>query len=256
MPKHDFTGRHVLITGASSGIGRALAIAFAKVGAKVGLLARREEMLQSLLEDVRGLGATGAIAPADVCDGPALEAALASLEDALGPTYALIANAGIEGLSRGGVLDVEKAHRCLDVNLLGVIRTIGALQAGFHARGEGIIATVSSLAAYRGLPGAGPYCASKAGLSALTESLRLDLRSRGISVTTIHPGFVKTPLTERAKSPQPFLMDVEPAAELIVRRLRRGPREINFPWQLALIMRAVRRFPNVIYDWALKGRGA
>jgi short-subunit dehydrogenase len=256
MARHDFSDRHIFITGASSGLGKALAIELARSGAKVGLVARREVELTQVLDEVVAAGSTGAIYPADVTDFAAMEAAVMTLEQELGPVYGVIANAGVDGQSRKGVLSVENARRCLAVNVDGVIHTIAAVQPGMLERGEGMIATVSSLAAYRGLPASAPYSASKAAVSALTESLRVDLRPQGIDVTTIHPGFVRTPLTAGAKHPQPFIIDADQAARIMVRKLKRGAREINFPWQLATIMAVVRRLPNVLFDGLLGGRGS
>jgi short-subunit dehydrogenase len=116
------------------------------------------------------------------------------------------------------------------------------------ARGDGQLVAVSSLAAYRGFPGSGAYCASKAALSTFFESLRIELRGSGIAVTTIHPGFIKTPMTMSRKQPMPFLLEVEEAAEMMVRAVGQRRRTYAFPWQLAWLVRVTSRLPNAVRD--------
>ncbi len=134
------------------------------------------------------------------------------------------------------------------VNLIGAAYAIEAVLPEMLRRGRGHLVGVSSLAAYRGLPGSSGYCATKAGLSALLEALRPELKPRGIAVTTVHPGFVRTPMTAGAKHPQPFLMDVEPAARIIVRGIEAGRRRIDFPMPMVALMTLVRLMPGPIYD--------
>jgi short-subunit dehydrogenase len=251
MTRHNFRGRHILITGASTGLGRAMAFEAGKHGAHVGLIARRAELLEELVSELRKEGVEAAYAAADVVDNDGLTQAVQDLENTLGPVYGLIANAGIAGNTKRGRLHVENANRCIDVNVKGVIHSIGAVQGGMLERNEGFISTVSSLAAYRGLPTSGPYSASKAAVSTLMESLRVDLTSSKLTFSTIHPGFVHTPLTAKASHPLPFVISAERAAVIMLKGLAKGKPEINYPWQLSILMSVVRRLPNFLYDWIL-----
>lgn len=251
MPRHDVQAKHILITGASTGLGRAMALEFARRGARVGLIARREEHLKSLQAEIEEAGGRAAFFATDVVNAAALREGVLALEEALGPVYGLIANAGIAGNTRGGLLSLEHAHRCIDVNVKGVLNSVAATQEGMIGRNEGFVSVVSSLAAYRGLPTSGPYSASKAAVSTLLESLRVDHYRSNLTFTVIHPGFVKTPLTDAVSHPTPFMITAEKAARIMANGLIRGKREVNYPFRLAFLMTVVRRFPNFLYDWVL-----
>lgn len=258
----NIQGSTVFITGASSGIGREMALVFAEKGAHVGLIARRKDLLTDLVEEVREHGVKAEFAVADVSDRGALEGAIRTLTDSMGSPAIMVANAGIDGSCSAKRIDVDRIEYVLRVNLLGALYAFGAVLPTMVERGSGRIVGVSSLAAWRGLPFSGAYCGSKAGLSAMMESFRLDLRGTGVGVTTIHPGFIRTPLTMRpervtdpSKSfPMPFLMDVRPAVELMIRGIAKGRSEVNPPWQLATLMRFVRHLPNWIFDFVFGGR--
>ena len=144
--------------------------------------------------------------------------------------------------------DAEVVDRIIQVNLLGVSYCIEAVLPQMVARQDGHIVGVGSLAGYRGLPGSAAYCASKAGLAALLESLRIELRRYNVRVTTICPGFVKTPLTERNRFPMPFLLELEDAAARMYRAIRREDTEFSFPFPLAFPVRIARFLPNWLYD--------
>ena len=250
------TGKIVFITGASSGLGREMAVQFAAKGAHLGLMARRTEMLEELSDELSEAGVPVGIATADVADRSSLENAIRELSDEVGFPDILIANAGVDGSCSARNIDVDRIEGVLRINLLGMLYAVGAVLPGMVERGSGQIVGVSSLAAWRGLPISGAYCASKAGMSAMLESFRLDLKGSGVEVTTIHPGFVRTPLTMRPERvtdpkksfPMPFLMDLTPAVEVMVRGIERGCSEVNPPWQLATLMRLVRHLPNWIFD--------
>ena len=151
---------------------------------------------------------------------------------------------------------MDRVEEVLRINLFGALYAVGSVLPGMVERGSGHVVGISSLAAWRGMPISGAYCASKAGMSALLESFRVDLRGSGVRVTTIHPGFIRTPLTMRPKRvtdpnklfPMPFLMDVAPAVKLMIRGIEKGCTEVNPPWQLATLMRMVRHLPNWIFD--------
>jgi short-subunit dehydrogenase len=236
-----------VITGASSGIGRALAKALAARSCPVGLIARRGDKLGGLAEEIRTAGGTAAAAPADVTDRSQMSAAVQEIRARLGPIDLMIANAGVGAptlLQPVNVADIEKMFR---VNVLGAVYAIEAVLPQMLERGRGHLVGVSSLGAYKGLPGESAYCATKAALNTYLEGLRIQLRDRGIRVTTVCPGFVKTPMTEMNKFPMPGLLTAEQAAERIVRAIRRNRKVYNFPWQTNLLMKMTRWMP----DWFL-----
>jgi len=243
----SFANQVAVITGASSGIGWALARELASQHCHVGLLARRREPLEKLAEEIRQAGGTAAVACADVSDRAQILAGVEELRSRLGPIDLLVANAGVGAptvLEPFNVGDVEKMFR---INLLGVIYSIEAVLPEMLHRGKGHLAAVSSLGAYKGLPGESAYCASKAAVNTYLEGLRIQLRGRGIAVTTICPGFIKTPMTDVNNFKMPFLMTAEKAARKIVRALRRRRKVYNFPWQMALLMKVTRWLP----DWIM-----
>lgn len=248
MPRHALAGRHVVVTGASSGIGAELAVELGRRGAHVGLLARREEELRAVAERVGAAGGRVAFAPVDVTDLEALRQAVAVLESELGPVYGLVANAGIGAPTKRGRIDAERDGRILDVNVLGVVRAIAVVQPGILERKAGFLSAVSSLAGFRGLPGHAAYSASKAAVSTFLESLRVDLRGSGVTVTTIHPGFVRTPMTDRNRFRMPFLWPADRAARVIVEGLVRGRGRVDFPWPMVLAVKALRCLPSWLYE--------
>lgn len=242
----SFANQVVLITGASSGIGWALAKELARQGAKVGLLARRRESLVSLADEIARAGGSAAFAPADVADRDATIAALRELEAKLGPVDLLVANAGVgtpttivPGIN---VADFEKMYR---VNVFGVLYSIEAVLPTMLRRKQGHVAAVSSLAGYKGLPGEWGYTSTKAALNNLMEGLRIQLRAHGIAVTTVCPGFVQTPMIAKNQFWMPGLMSPDQAARRIARALSRKKKIYNFPLGMSLFMGLVARLP----DW-------
>lgn len=241
------TQRVAVVTGASSGIGRALAKVLASEGWKVGLLARRADLLATLADEIRAAGGIAAQATADVGERPQALDAIHALAAALGPVDLLIANAGVGKptlLSPVNHADIEAMIR---VNVLGVIYSIEAVLPSMLQRRTGYLAAVSSLGSYKGLPGESAYCASKAAVNTYMEGLRIQLRSRGIAVTTLCPGFVRTPMTAVNTSPMPFLLEPDEAARRMVRALARKRKVYNFPWQMSWLMKLVGWLP----DWAV-----
>ncbi|MCA1686052.1 MAG: SDR family NAD(P)-dependent oxidoreductase [Planctomycetia bacterium] len=242
-----FAGRTAVITGASSGIGRALALVLASRGCRVGLMARRRGALDEVAAAVRSAGGVAAVAAADVGDRSQVRDAVSELTGSIGPVDLLIANAGVGVPTTLEPINVGDVEDALRVNVLGVVYAIDAVLPGMLARGSGHLAAVSSLAGYRGLPGESAYCASKAAVNAYMEGLRVQLRGRGVDVTTICPGFVRTPMTAPNTFPMPFLLEPDEAAERIVRALRRRARVYNFPWPMAALMKLTRWAP----DWLM-----
>jgi short-subunit dehydrogenase len=240
--------RAAVITGASSGIGAELARGLAAAGVPVGLVARRRDRLDALAAEISAAGGTAHVATADVAEPAQVRAAVAALADRLGPIDLLVANAGV-GLA-SSALDFSAApfERMVRVNLLGAAYAFEAVLPAMLERGRGHLVGVSSIAAYRGLPGSAGYSATKAALSSLLEGFRVELRRCGVAVTTVHPGFVRTEMTERAEDPQPFRMEVAPAARIILRGIAARRREVNFPLPLAGFMALARHWPNWFYD--------
>ena len=243
-----FADQVAVITGASSGIGWALARTLAAEGCKVGLVARRQEQLAELTREIEKSGGNAAFAVADVAERAQAVAAIRELASRLGPIDLLVANAGVGApttLTPFNVGDVEKMFR---VNVLGVVYSLEAVLPQMLEQRRGHLAAISSLAAYKGLPGESGYTSSKAAVNAFMDGLRVQLRSKGIAVTTICPGFVKTPMTEVNEFKMPWLLTAEEAARRIVRALKRKSKVYNFPWQMALFMKFARWAP----DWLVE----
>jgi NADP-dependent 3-hydroxy acid dehydrogenase YdfG len=246
--------RVAIITGASTGIGHALARELGKRGWAVGLLARRGELLADLAGEIAAAGGHAAFASADVTDRAATESAIAQLQADLGPADLLVANAGGSEPSPAQKVPVDAILRVMQLNYAGVVHGVGAVLPGMLARKRGHLAVVSSVASFRGMPTHGAYCASKAAVSTLFESFRIDLRGSGIAVTTIHPGFVETPLTAKNRQPMPFLMTAERAARIIADGLEKRRADITFPWQLRILMGWILRWtPPWIWDRVVAG---
>jgi short-subunit dehydrogenase len=250
----SFADQVAIITGASSGMGWWMAKVLAGEKCKVGLIARRKDKLDALAAEIRQTGGSTAVAVADVADRQQTFAAIYALAEELGPVDLLIANSGVARPTPMEPLETEQVEHMIRVNLFGVIYAIDAVLPGMLQRGRGHLAAVSSLAAYKGFPGESGYCASKAGVNAYMEGLRIQLRKRGIAVTTICPGFVRTPMTQETPfpTPMPWLMDADKAARLIIRALRRRRKVYNFPWQTTLLTRFTRWLPDWILARALK----
>jgi short-subunit dehydrogenase len=234
-----------VITGASSGLGEALARELHLRGWKVGLIARRTDQLKALADSL-GEGAT--YSPADVSDAEATVSAVRQIEQSLGPCTLMIANAGIGTYTSSKNWETSEITQVFKVNTLGVIHAIGAVIPQMVERGSGHVAVVSSVAGYRGLPGFGAYSASKAAVSNFFEALRGELIPRGIAVTSIHPGYVETPLTDTNNFSMPFIIPAEKAARIMANGLEKRKKEINYPWQMANMMRLARVLPNWAWD--------
>jgi NAD(P)-dependent dehydrogenase (short-subunit alcohol dehydrogenase family) len=245
-----FTNQVALITGAGSGLGRQLAIRLAREGAAIGAIDLHPEPLGSLETELAGTAFAWALG--DVTDRNALGKAIKQVRQKVGPVDVLIANAGI-GIENSGLrFRAEDFEAQIKVNLLGVANSIEAVLPEMLERKHGHLVGISSLASYRGLPKMAGYCASKAGLNALLDSLRLELAPHGIAVTTICPGWIRTPLTANIRVPQPYLLEVDEAARHIVEAVRRRRPFYAFPPPATRRVRLLRWLPCRLSDWALR----
>jgi NAD(P)-dependent dehydrogenase (short-subunit alcohol dehydrogenase family) len=242
-----FQDRTVLITGAASGIGRQLALTLAAEGARVAALDRQGPALDALAADLKGKLVATAVA--DVTDPAAVREAVARLEARLGPTDLLIASAGIGLETSATDFRAEDMAAVINVNLLGVVNSIAAVLPGMRERRRGHLAALSSLASYRGLPRMAGYCASKAGVNAVLDSLRVELRPFNITTTTICPGWIRTPMTAPLDIPVPDMMDVAEAARRIVAALRARRAFVAFPAHNVRQVRLLRYLPRALSDW-------
>ena len=242
-------GDIVFLTGASSGIGEELALEFAKRGAILGLVARREEMLRDLARRCENSGGTARIFASDVTDADAVQQAADALRSEFDHIDILIANAGIGGNNaETRALQPDAVRKVIDINLLGAANAVHAVLPQMLERGQGHLVAISSLAGFRGLPKSAAYSASKAGMTAFFESVRLDVQHKGIDVTIIQPGFIKTPLTAGRENKMPYLMELDDAIAHIVSAIEQKKKFAAFPWQLATLVRAGRMFPAWLYD--------
>jgi short-subunit dehydrogenase len=244
-----FAHKVAIITGASSGIGWALAKALAQEKCLVGVIARRQPQLEALTEEIRRDGGRAAWAVADVRERPQILAAIARLRHELGPVDLLIANAGVGQPTTVDPFNVSEVENMFRVNTLGVIYSFEGVLPEMLQRQQGHLAAISSLGAYKGLPGESAYCASKAAVNVFLDSLRVQLRPRGIAVTTICPGFVDTPMIANEPHPKPFQMSPAQAARYIVRALRQRRKVYNFPWQVRFLMRLAAWAPDWLLGW-------
>lgn len=244
MTVQSATGKLAWITGASTGIGRALALRLARDGWRVAASARGAEMLASLAAE--GGGAVRAF-PLDVTDAAAAARVAAEIERELGPVDLAVVNAGTHAPTPADAFDAAVVRRLVEVNLLGAANTLAAAMPEMIRRRGGQIAVVASVAGYRGLPRAAAYSASKAGLIALAEALKFDLDRHGVKIQVINPGFVRTPLTDKNDFAMPFLMEVDDAVDRIMRGLAGNAFEIAFPRRFVWILRLLGLLPDRLY---------
>jgi short-subunit dehydrogenase len=240
----------VFITGASSGIGAALAEHYASQGATLGLVARRGELLQELAAKLNTPVATYAL---DVRNADALDQAAQDFIGRFGVPDIVIANAGV---SRGTLTENKEdsvAFRAImEINVLGMVHTFQPFIAAMRRTGKGSLVGIASVAGIRGLPGAGAYSASKAAAISYLESLRVEMASSGIHVTTIVPGYIRTPMTEVNTYKMPFLMEADVAAVKFVKAIANKRRFVVIPWQMGCLARFMRFIPPFLWDWAMK----
>lgn len=237
----------IVVTGASSGIGRALALAYAAPGRTLHLLGRSAERLAATARAAEAKGAAAETHVADVTDAAAMAATLAAIDTAA-PVDLLIANAGISAGTRGGGESDEQTRAVFATNLEGVLNTVLPMLPRMRARRRGQIALISSIAGFRGMTGAPAYCGSKAAVRVWGEGLRGEAAADGVSVCVVCPGFVETPMTGANGFPMPFIISVDKAAAIIRRGLARDRGRIVFPWPMAVIGWFLRALPDAWLD--------
>lgn len=246
--------RTVLITGASAGIGRALAVRYAHEGDRVLLLARSTELLLDVKREIETLGGKAHAFPCDVADYEDVRRTMISLFESIGAVDIAILNAGLGGPEEMENITAKGIRKVFEVNVFGVAHFLEFLIPHMRERRSGIIAGVGSLADARGFSDSGAYCASKIALRHLLEAIRIELTPLGIRVVTIRPGFVRTAMTSRNAFFMPFLLEPEHAANIIFRKMERGVVSIEFPWLLAYLSSLSRFVPRVIFDWVMRRR--
>jgi short-subunit dehydrogenase len=236
----------VIITGASTGIGKALALEYAARGATLGLMARREELLVQLASSLPVRSYTYAV---DVRDARALETAAQDFVAHAGWPDIVIANAGVSaGTLTGEPTDNEVFEEVLATNVTGMMLTFQPFVEAMQRERQGILVGIASISGFRGLPGAAAYCASKAAAISYLESLRVELHGSGVSVVTICPGYIATPLTAKNPYAMPFLMDATVAAHKMAIAIDRRKSFYVLPWQMAWVGWVLRRLPRWLYD--------
>ncbi|MGJ8527190.1 SDR family NAD(P)-dependent oxidoreductase [Maritalea sp.] len=247
MDNQNKNRRHVWITGASSGIGYALAERMAKSGDKVAISARSKDKLAELVNKASNIDAF----PLDVTRQEDVGETIGAIEQS-GPIDLAVLNAGAWSLMDAVDMDVKKVRQGVEVNYMGVIYALRKLLPLMKARGQGHIAIVASVAGYRGLPRSVAYGPTKAALINLAETLKPELEQYGITVSVINPGFVDTDMTRDNPFPMPDLITPDKAAIEIEKGLNAGRFEIRFPWRFTTMMKLMRILPNGVFFWAMK----
>jgi len=238
----------VFVTGASSGIGEALARCYADSGACIGLLARRHELLASLAAELERRGAAVHVYAVDVTDSDAVRRAGTDFVERAGGVDRVIANAGVGIRDSLHVGDAEAVARLMAVNVVGVTNTIVPFVPVMLRQGTGTLVAMSSMAGHRGLPGRAAYSASKAAVITFMDALRMQLQGTGVHAMTLCPGFVRTPMTDTLGRKLPFLLEVDEAARLMTRAIEARKSTYTLPWQMDLLRHVMVRAP----EWLLR----
>ena len=238
------TDKVIWITGASSGIGKALAIKFAKEGWKVAISARRENLLNEIAKTYNDIFPY----PLDVTDSKKCELVFNSIKEKFKNVDISVFSTGIHDPKSEKSLDLNKVRQIMEVNFFGTINSVNAVYKYYKERKSGQISIVSSVAGYRGLPAGGAYCASKSALTNFAESLNFEMKRKNVRVTLVSPGFIKTPMTDQNDFPMPMIRSPEFAAEQIyVGLVKKNAFEIHFPKSFTFIMKILQILPNWIY---------
>ncbi len=234
----------IWITGASSGIGKALAIKFAKEGWKVAISARREKLLEEISKSQNNID----YFQLDVTDSEKCKIVFNEIKKKFGDINISIFCTGIHDPKSEKKLNLEKVRKIMEVNFFGTVNSINAVYDYYKEKKSGQISIVSSVAGYRGLPAAGAYCASKSALSSFAESLYFDLKRFNVRVSLVSPGFIKTPMTDQNDFPMPMIKSPEFAAEQMFKGLTKSKSfEIHFPKSFTSLMKILKVIPNGLY---------
>ena len=234
----------IWITGASSGIGKSLALKFAKEGWKVAISARRENLFDEISKSNENIVAF----PLDVTDNEKCKSVFSQVKEKLGEVDISVFCTGIHDPKSEKTLNLEKVRKIMEVNFFGTVNSINAVYEYYKSKKVGQISIVSSVAGYRGLPAAGAYCASKSALSSFAESLYFDLKRSNVRVSLVSPGFIKTPMTDQNDFPMPMIKSPEFAAEQMFKGLTKSKGfEIHFPKSFTTIMKVLKVIPNGLY---------
>lgn len=237
------------VTGASSGLGRELALRLADAGYRVGVAARRRPRLEELVREIESRGGTAAACPCDVSDREAVERAVTACSHELGPVDLLVANAGVSEMTRVEDFSADDVERLMRINFFGAVYAVESVLPGMLERDRGHLVAVGSLAGYGGIPRTAAYSASKGALHNFFESLRVDLRGSGVAVTLITPGYVDTAMTRQNDHRMPFLVELDDAVDRMMDAIARRKRLLAFPAPLAGLVWLAQIFPAWLYDW-------
>ncbi|MBI5731393.1 MAG: SDR family NAD(P)-dependent oxidoreductase [Ignavibacteriales bacterium] len=245
----NFTNKVVLITGASTGIGKAIAQNLMDENCRLVLLSRRTELIEEYLHKSQIASNRPLILKCDVSNKEEVVSSYKQIKEKFGKVDAAILNAGIGHYVTVKNYDSRFAEETFGTNIFGIVYWVEQLLPDFVKRKDGIIVGVSSLADNRGYSGSGFYCASKAAASIYLEGLRIELKHYGIKVITVKPGFVKTPMTDKNEFKMPLLMEPDKAAHIIIEGIKKEKKIIQFPWPMVLLTRLVGLLPGNIYEW-------
>lgn len=237
--------KSVWITGGSSGIGREFAIRLARRGVRVAVSARSSDDLEALAAAHPGITAY----PLDVTDRQAVHDTAARIAAAQGPIDLAVLSAGIFQAMSARKFSAETTAKVMGINYGGICNALEALIPPMVERGDGQIALLSSVAGLAGLPKLSPYCASKAAINALAESLYTELTPKGVALSLVAPGYIETPMTQDNKMPMPFLIPLDRAVDRLEAGLVRRRFEITFPWNIAVLLKLYRRAPYPLFFW-------
>lgn len=250
----DFKNRIILITGASSGIGKELALLLSKERCKLVLIARRIEILNELKREIENNGSELFTIKCDVTDKAQVKNTVESVIKKFDHIDGAILNSGVSLNQSFANFNSSIAEQTFAVNYFGIVHFLNEILPLLKKQRSGFVAGVSSLADARGFPVSGFYCSSKAAVTSLLESLKAEYKPFNVKIISVHPGFIKTPMTDKNEFPMPFLMDVKKAGKLIIDNLKKEKSVIRFPWQMAFITSLLKRIPAPWFQYIANKR--
>jgi len=243
------SGKTILLTGASTGIGKAIAQNLLKQDCNLILIARRAELIEEYLTESPTTNHKALIVRCDVSKKEEVANAYVQIKQKFGGIDIAILNSGIGRTVTVNTFNSKDAEDTFGANVFGIVYWVEQLLPDYLKKKSGVIAAVSSLADNRGFSGSGFYCASKAAATTFLEGLRVELKPHNIKVITIRPGFVRTPMTDQNNFKMPLLVEPEKAAEIILDGIKKEKRVIQFPWQIYLATRLIGALPGTVYEW-------